>query len=451
MKKLLLAILILFLFACSPAEEIGEDGESAGTQPSGNQNPSSSATEYGDIAMTVGGIEISNNEYRYHFYSEASVIISYYGSFMEIDPDIPYDEQYIDETTTWADAFSERAVAGIRNAVILSEQAKKSGMTLDASFEEQIEEQIDMLNQYYESSGITMESLLNSYFGGTIDEQKLRDILERVYLGYQFELSKRDSVDVSDKVLLDYYNANTSDFDRVDYIFFEFGTSEEADACVAAVTDEQSFYSYIKDNHNDDLNDYQMIGEINKGDEFSDWLFDDARNAGDVTVLEAYEMYYVLYFKDRYQPADEKNVSVRHILISNDGMTDEQARAQAEELYEEWINSAATEDSFAAMAAAHSQDPGSIGNGGLYENVYQGQMVVPFDEWCFDPNRRAGDSGLVDTNYGTHIMYFTGDITYVSVWKDQLKQIIIENAYAEFYEALMGDYEVELLNTDVSK
>ena len=36
-------------------------------------------------------------------------------------------------------------------------------------------------------------------------------------------------------------------------------------------------------------------------------------------------------------------------------------------------------------------------------------MVEPFDAWCFDANRQVGDTGLVETDYGFHVMFFVGD------------------------------------------
>ena len=35
-------------------------------------------------------------------------------------------------------------------------------------------------------------------------------------------------------------------------------------------------------------------------------------------------------------------------------------------------------------------------------------MVVAFNDWCFDESRKPGDSGLVRTEFGYHIMYFVG-------------------------------------------
>ncbi|MBQ4607805.1 MAG: hypothetical protein IJB15_13930, partial [Clostridia bacterium] len=32
-----------------------------------------------------------------------------------------------------------------------------------------------------------------------------------------------------------------------------------------------------------------------------------------------------------------------------------------------------------------------------------------FDAWLFDSSRKEGDTGMVNTSYGTHIMYYAGE------------------------------------------
>ena len=35
-------------------------------------------------------------------------------------------------------------------------------------------------------------------------------------------------------------------------------------------------------------------------------------------------------------------------------------------------------------------------------------MVAEFEDWCFDSARKPGDSEIIKTSYGYHIMYFSG-------------------------------------------
>ena len=115
-------------------------------------------------------------------------------------------------------------------------------------------------------------------------------------------------------------------------------------------------------------------------------------------------------------------VDVRHILIQpesgtlstdDEGYDAEQeelkaaARTKAEEILAEWKAGDATEDSFAKLAMEDSAD-GSKYTGGLYARITKGQMVEAFNDWCFDSSRKSGDTDVVDTTYGSHVMYFVG-------------------------------------------
>ena len=74
----------------------------------------------------------------------------------------------------------------------------------------------------------------------------------------------------------------------------------------------------------------------------------------------------------------------------------------------------ATEASFAALATEHSDDPGSVDAGGLYENInVDTNFVENFLNWAMAPHK-PGDVEIVETEYGCHIMYYssTADLSY---------------------------------------
>lgn len=126
------------------------------------------------------------------------------------------------------------------------------------------------------------------------------------------------------------------------------------------------------------------------------------------------------YYAEDNVTRDSRLVDVRHVLLTPEGgetgedgypvYTDEAweaCRAKAEEIYNKWQEGDKSEDSFAQLAVENSVD-GNASSGGLYENVYEGQMVEAFENWCFDENRQVGDHGLVKTQFGYHIMFFCG-------------------------------------------
>lgn len=184
------------------------------------------------------------------------------------------------------------------------------------------------------------------------------------------------------------------------------------------------------------------------------WLFDDSRKAGDNAMLEdtTNSSYYVVVYEKRYRN-EYDTVNVRHILIEPEATTlastddgydadvaqkKADAKKKAEDLLAQWKSGEATEDSFAKLANENSADTGSSDNGGLYSQVYKGEMETAFNDWCFDSSRKTGDTGVVETSYGYHVMYFVGtDLPY---WQVQVTNALKSNDYNTWYTALTKDY-----------
>jgi len=147
---------------------------------------------------------------------------------------------------------------------------------------------------------------------------------------------------------------------------------------------------------------------------------------------------------------DKNVVNVRHILIqpaaAEDGTISDDAWAaaetQANEIYEQWKAGAADEAFFAELATANTQDPGSQATGGLYEEVYPGQMVPEFNDWCFADDRQVGDHGVVKTSYGYHIMFFSGEGDYV-YWRMAAEDMLRMERAAEERATLVESYTLE--------
>ena len=214
------------------------------------------------------------------------------------------------------------------------------------------------------------------------------------------------------------------------------------------------------------------------------WVTDASRKAGDIAVIpseytthdhadgeectgdndtKSVAGYYVVLFEGMDENLTEL-VNVRHILIGFEGgtvdetsgttvYTDEEkaaAKAKAEEILAAYEAGEKTEDAFAALATEKTTDPGSKENGGLYENVYPGQMVSNFNDWCFDAARKTGDTGLVETEYGYHIMYFVGNsgMTYRDL---MIESTLRNNAMSEWENGLIEAAELVVENTKYVK
>jgi hypothetical protein len=167
---------------------------------------------------------------------------------------------------------------------------------------------------------------------------------------------------------------------------------------------------------------------------------------GEEALLEKFE-----WSEDELKEYYEANPpnSVRHILVRFiEYDTPEEAEARAEELLAEWEEGDADEDSFAEMADEHSHDntdPATGGiAGGLYEGITAGTpFVEPFLNWTIDPERLPGDTGIVETVYGYHIMYFVvREPDWESDWKTDAEREMTSKAFDEELESMFEEHPI---------
>lgn len=197
--------------------------------------------------------------------------------------------------------------------------------------------------------------------------------------------------------------------------------------------------------------------QYQEGSELAEWAFGGAK-VGETYVVESDGTYYVYMLTKEPARDESMTVNVRHILFNiqehagEDGDMDaarEECRQLAEDCLERYNEGDKTEDSFAALANELTEDPGSNTNGGLYENVYEGEMVQPFNDWCFDASRQPGDTDIVETDYGMHVMYFVGNAG--EFWKTSVTNALKSQALSQWFTDLEGMYPVtfdeEAINT----
>ena len=164
------------------------------------------------------------------------------------------------------------------------------------------------------------------------------------------------------------------------------------------------------------------------------------------------------YYEENVEMFDEKGiyddgsvyVDVRHILLQpaetdEDGEYTEAAWEQcekdAQDLLDQWLAGDKTEESFATLANERSADSGSNTTGGLYEGVRVGQMVEPFEEWCFEEGHQYGDYGIVKTDYGYHIMFYVGN---TPAWKYYADTLAADQFLTDTLDSLLEKYPVEI-------
>ena len=101
-----------------------------------------------------------------------------------------------------------------------------------------------------------------------------------------------------------------------------------------------------------------------------------------------------------------EEVRVRHILLTveSGGSDDVAVKAEAERLVGQLRGGA----DFAALARAHSADPGSAQRGGELDWFARGRMVPPFEAAAFELKQPGDVSAPVKTPYGYHVIELLG-------------------------------------------
>ena len=79
-------------------------------------------------------------------------------------------------------------------------------------------------------------------------------------------------------------------------------------------------------------------------------------------------------------------------------------------------------------------------DGGLIPDISQdSSLVTEFKDWSLDPSRKVGDTGIVESTYGYHIMYFSsfGD----PYWMVQVRQNLLTQDVNDWHTEKTEGYE----------
>lgn len=436
---------------------------------------SAKETEY-PVAFKVGEKEFTVSDMNYMYMSTFNEIYynlySYYGSSISyiVDLSKPLEEQMISADKSWHDYLIESTESSVKSIVAVYDAAKAAGFVLPEDYQKDIDTIDEQLSEIAAENDMIVEEYVKSSYGEDTTVESIKKMTEYQLYCNAYVQDYKDKIEVTDEDILAYYEANKKDIDTVNFRYYSSYYAEEtaegtenseetevtltkdeakaqADA-LAAAKNADEFNALAKEYTTDEsqkelfeIGDATLFAGASYSatgiEEVSEWLFDEARVAGDTMVHhdETYSSYLTVMFEERVDP-DYDYIDVRHILIApeegEDGEVSDEAWAAAEEkakeVYDSYLAGEQTEDAFAALAVEHSAD-GNAAQGGIYENVAKGKMVQPFNDWCFDEARKTGDSDIVKTQFGYHVMYFVGigDNNLVSVIEPTVQQ---EKLYA---------------------
>lgn len=454
----------------------------------------SNVIQRSSAAMTIDGTKYSAADVDYYYHSVFNNLLqdqyaSYLGLSATMDRSAKLNDMaklYLgvdDDEMTWDEYLKKGAAESLTQIQRLNERAKAEGFTFTAEMQKELDDNMATLKKSAADAGMSAGSYVKALFGNNMTLSKLKSLLKDSLLASHYYTSYRDALTYTDEQLEEYYGENKASLDVVsyEYIYFSGSASSTKDAEGKTVepTDEEKAVAktaanaaanaalerYAAGESLEDIAAELEIATYGKQEAASvsstnlgTWLFDEERKADDVAVIDSDPSTYLAVFHSRSRN-EAPTVDVRHILFAADTSALDQnaetyeadvqavkdaAKAKAEKALNEWKSGEATEESFAAMANELSEDPGSNTNGGLYTNVTEGAMVEAFNDWIFDESRSAGDTDIVETNYGYHVMYFVGggDVA----WKNAARSALLSADMTAWQEELVKDAVVENLS-----
>ena len=415
-------------------------------------------------AAVVSGHKLTPAMVNYFYrttISNMSEMLSYLG--VDSSKSLSSQAYMNDQFDTWADYLLDQALAGASEIYALYDAAIADGYQLSDEDKAQIDSNIATYEMYAPYYGYeSVDQMIAAEYGKGCNEENFREYMTVSLIASNYANDYNNSLSYSADQLSQYYQEHTEEFDAVTYRMYNVAVSEGTENVAKAMeeleviaediatssvgselifiekvneyaTEEDAFSMTTEDSTLRENNTKKNVDEL-----FVDWLFDNERKEGDTTYIRNGDAgYYVLYFKS-FTDNNYQLPNVRHILISSQDVNDEEARAaakeQAEQLLSDFLAGEATEEAFAALATEKSADSAE---GGLYENILHGKMVATFEDWCYDEARQIGDTGIVESDYGYHVMYFSG---YGETYLDYtVRETMRSNDYNVWYDGIIAN------------
>ena len=433
-------------------------------------------------AVTIDGEKYAAADVLYYYTSQYQNAYQYamYGMSTFNASKDPKDQVY-DEASgqTWHEYFVEKAIDSLKTYVTVEKKAKEEGYTLSQEGKDSISSYKESMKSAQATSNYTsMKTYIQAIFGSNMTEKDFDRCLEREVYVNEYLNKVQDGYTYTDQQLEDYYKEHADELDSftIDQLTFRASVSTtDADGKTIEMTDEEKAAkleeakkemaalaqeakarldagesmedlaeAYGDKVYSSQLDTTRTGSSLNST--LSDWFLSADRKAGD-TTLQEYDgsstySYYVVKFIDRTRD-ETPTADVRHILFSGeDEESKAKAKTDAEAMLETWKSGEATEDSFAQLAKENSADTGSASSGGLIEGITPTSSYVEnFRDWATDSSRQPGDTGIVESDYGYHVMYFSA--WGQPQWKLTAESALRSDDMNQWMDALLENVTVE--------
>lgn len=406
------------------------------------------------------------------------------------------DKKY-GEHPTWADYFEQESLKEANSSTMLYKKALEEGYELTKSEQKELDEFVESLQKNADDDSYSLDAYLRTNYGRGMSPSLLKKIYTKqtIVNRYKEDKQKELAKDITDDEIEKEFNEKAKDYTTVDIRNFTVNNSISADdkaskddikkANAEAKKKAQAFLEGVNlsnftqmayDNTDDkeqkelmkDDASYSSMADTNYtaihdyvSKEAADWAFSSDRKSGDKQLFEVKDdngiaTYHIYCMENVMKRDNQYPVNVRQILFmvtdgsdtdateTETGHTDKEAKKLADDALAKWKKGKATDASFAALATKLTEDTGSKENGGLYENVTKdSQYVEPFLNWCFADGRKKGDTGVIKTDYGYHVMYLSSK-SKDPVWKNTVRDALASQKFDKYIESTIKADETKV-------
>jgi len=393
-----------------------------------------------EVVATMGEYTLTNGQLQVYYWMQVYDLVEYYTEqygeyatyYLGIDLSKPLSEQIYNEQTgqTWEQYFLEDAFYAWHRYTAMYDEAKKNNYQLPGELKKLMSEmESNMKEVAKEQKFESVDAMLQKELGGTVTFADYYSYQETFYVGNLYFSEVSAKLVFTEAEMDEFYQENKEEFEKV-------GISKES----GKLADIRTILVQPVETKDENGNTVYTDDAWKKCEEkaqgiLDSWLASGKTEASFASLAEKKSEDDNTYANGGLMEYVSENaltlVDVRHILIMPEGGTKsedgtsvtyseaewEACRKEAQELLDQYLAGEKTEEAFGALANKHSDDnDGKVTNGGLYADVAMGEMVKPFEEWIFDSNRQVGETGLVRTDFGYHIMYFVHRDGAVNDW-----------------------------------
>lgn len=424
------------------------------------------------VALTVGDESYTAADLDYYYYQSYQTVAQY--GIVNASTDLKKTESVFGDGT-WHEYFLASAKEMMTQVSVLCAEAEKAGYVLSEDGKATVQANVDAMKEYASQNNYSYKKFLQLNYGDNMTPDAFERCLEHAVLASEYQAEKAGSFEFDDSDLKAYYEENKDSLDQISYSAYQVDGSAEAGEDEEEPTDEAKAAAMETAKANadaiaealkngtalteEDLKGYNATASAEESttagsglnSNYSEWLLGD-RQAGDVTVIEGNETYYVVQFLGRESYLDVNNydpVNFRYMLVKaelDEGAkepTDEQmaaAKAVADDLLAQFQAGEQTEDAFAALAEANAD---KVYQTNLLTDVVKGGTTADVDAWIYDSARQPGDSGVVaeETYHGYHVLYFVGEAD-TTVWQQKLTAALQSDAFSDWLSEVTEGYTV---------